>query len=90
MLQSDSNIFLQSQLRNRLATELHKTMKGSVGPSLPGSPRKSMRVQVADRIVAEYLNSVGYEYSLSIFLPEAGTSMEKVREKLHFCSIEFT
>ena len=40
---------------------------------------KSLRAQVADSMVAQYLQSAGYEYSLSIFLPEAGVSIDKVK-----------
>lgn len=50
-----------------------------MGSSPFKSPRKSMRVQIADSIVAEYLKAVGYEYSLSVFLPEVGISMDKVK-----------
>ena len=81
--------YSQSQLRNRLATELHKTLSGSgsVGSSSPtNSPHKSMKTQVADSIVADYLKATGYEYSLSIFLPEASTSMDKVT--IYQCSIQ--
>lgn len=76
----------QSQLRNRLATELHKTLSGSGSPegsSPTKPPHKSMRVQVADSIMAEYLKTSGYEYSLSIFMPEAGVSMDKVTKHCH-------
>ena len=62
--------------------ELHTTMEGSTTRfSPPRPPCKSMRRQVADSIVAEYLKHAGYEYSLSIFLPEAGVNVDKV--KLH-------
>jgi hypothetical protein len=57
-------------------------MNGSgIGSSSPVSAHKSIHVQMADSIVAEYLNSAGYEYSLSIFLPEAGASIDNVRYK---------
>lgn len=52
--------------------------------------RKSLRVQVADSIVAKYLRSAGYEYALSIFLPEAGVSMDNVRSYLfRLCKLKF-
>ena len=60
--------------------ELHKSMEGtSPRFSPPKSPHKSMRHQVADSIVANHLKTSGYEYSLSIFLPEAGITMDKVK-----------
>ena len=74
-------LYTQSQLRKRLATELHKT-EGSVFNSLPsasGDRNKSMSSQVTASIVAEYLKSTGHEYSLSVFLPESGISIDKVR-----------
>lgn len=59
--------------------ELHKSMEGSAASfSPPKSPRKPMTHQVADSMVADYLKNAGYEYSLSIFLPEAGITMDKV------------
>ncbi len=68
--------------------ELHKTMEGSTSSfSPPKSPRKSMRHQVTDSMVAEYLKNAGYEYSLSIFLPEAGLTMEKVQMLLRCISV---
>ncbi len=89
---------LQSQLRNKLVTELTKRIEGSGINSLsPETVCKSLRVQVADSIVAEYLKSAGYEYSLSIFLPEAGVRLDKVREgyiigskfNFHACHLSF-
>ena len=73
--------FVQSQLRNKLVSELKKSMGGS-GPGMDlgssESAHKSLSTRIADCIVAEYLNCMGYEYSLSIFLPEAGTNMDNV------------
>ncbi len=62
------------------------------GASLSKSPgkSKSMRTQVTDSMVAEYLKAEGYEYSLSIFLPEAGTSIEKVIKSYFFSIHLFT
>lgn len=34
--------------------------------------------RAANYIVAQYLQSCGYEYSLSTFLPESGTNFKKV------------
>ena len=67
----------QSHLRNRLATELQKSL-GS-GSSAPPTPvTSSMTLQVANNIVAEHLKKAGYEYSLSVFLPEAGVDSGRV------------
>lgn len=67
-------------MRNRLATELHKSLYGSPSVfSSSGSPRKSMKSQLMESIVAEYLKCVGHEYTLSIFLPESDTNMGKVQ-----------
>lgn len=71
---------VQSQLRNRLVTELKKSMDGSgISSTSSETVRKSLHVQITDSIVAEYLKCAGYEYSLSIFLPEAGASMDNVK-----------
>lgn len=70
---------LQSQLRNRLVAELKKSLDGIEVISTSSQPvPKSLRTQIADSIVAEYLKCAGYEYSLSIFLPEAGTKIDNV------------
>ena len=43
-----------------------------------------MSIQVANSIVAEHMKKAGFEYSLSVFLPEAGLNMDKVLiAKLH-------
>ena len=76
----------QSQLRNRLATELQSSF-GAVSPQRAtdkGSPKTAgkvqcaMSVQVANNVIAEHMKRAGFEYSLSVFLPEAGLSMDKV------------
>ena len=38
----------------------------------------SLSVQVANSIVADHLRRAGLEYSLSVFLPEAGLREDKV------------
>ena len=40
-------------------------------------------LQVANSLVARHLKEAGYEYTLSVFLPETGLSMEQVR--VHTC-----
>ena len=37
-----------------------------------------MMTQVVNNMVAEYLQKAGYEFTLSIFLPEAGVNIGKV------------
>lgn len=79
--------FSQSQLRNRLATELQNSF-GAVSPpravdkQSPKAAGKAqacaMSVQVANHIIAEHMKRAGFEYSLSVFLPEAGLNVDKV------------
>ncbi len=38
----------------------------------------AMSVQMANSIIAEHMKKAGFEYSLSVFLPEAGLNMDKV------------
>ena len=72
----------QSQLRNRLARELQNTMEGKESDRALSAPpsrgQSSMMTQVVNNMVAEYLQKAGYEYTLSIFLPEAGVDIGKV------------
>jgi oral-facial-digital syndrome 1 protein len=83
----------QSQLRNRLATELQNSF-GAVSPQhtvdkqLPKAAAReaqacAMSVQVANSIIAEHMKKAGFEYSLSVFLPEAGLNMDKVYYIIH-------
>lgn len=71
---------LQSQLRNHLVVEL----KG-VGLSQPlGAGRAdpggvaSLPLRAVNSLVADHLKHAGYDYSLSIFLPESGMAQDKV------------
>ena len=41
-----------------------------------------MSVQVANSIIAEHMKKAGFEYSLSVFLPEAGLDMDKVCQNI--------
>jgi len=76
----------QSQLRNRLARELQNTMEGKESDCTLSTPpsrgQSSMMTQVANNMVAEYLQKGGYEFTLSIFLPEAGVNMGKVGQSI--------
>ena len=70
---------LQSQLRCRLVQELRRSANGGGESPAPGAtPTFSLALQVANSIVAEHLRGCGYEYSLSTFLPESHTSLDKV------------
>ena len=48
-----------------------------------------MTMQVANSMVAEYLQKVGFEFTLSVFLPEAGVNMRKVGKALFVFVILF-
>lgn len=76
----------QSQLRSRLARELQNTMEGKESDRTLSTPpsrgQSSMMTQVANNMVAEYLQKGGYEFTLSIFLPEAGVNMGKVGQSI--------
>ena len=64
----------QSQLRCRLVQEL----KGSrVGGASATSPLP-LGLQVANGVVAEHLRVCGYQYTLSTFLPESHTDLDRV------------
>lgn len=79
----------QSQLRTKLAMELQNSF-GAVSPKPAtdrgsdckpkgeGKTRCAMSTQVANSIIAEHMKRVGFEYSLSVFLPEAGLNTDKV------------
>lgn len=38
-----------------------------------------MSIQVANNIIAEHMKRSGFDYSLSVFLPEAGLNVDKVK-----------
>ena len=75
----------QSQLRNKLASELQKSF-GAVSPRSTtdrglesGKGSCAMSIQVANNIIAEHMKRSGFDYSLSVFLPEAGLNIDKVK-----------
>ena len=45
-----------------------------------GKTHCAMSVQVANSIIAEHMKRAGFEYTLSVFLPEAGLTMDKVKQ----------
>ena len=66
----------QSQLRNSLITELQPTRSSDSTQKLKVT--SSLHHQIASYLIINYLQSHGYQYTLSTFLPEAGLRMEKV------------
>lgn len=40
--------------------------------------------QIASGIVADYLKKTEFEYTLSVFLPEAGVNVDKVSNNFHY------
>ncbi|XP_077392488.1 centriole and centriolar satellite protein ofd1 isoform X2 [Festucalex cinctus] len=69
---------LKTQLRNQLIHELKPAPLSGAEPSLRSD---SLFVSACNNIVADYLHSSGYEYSLSVFCPESGLSKEKLFKK---------
>ncbi|XP_076026003.1 centriole and centriolar satellite protein ofd1 isoform X2 [Genypterus blacodes] len=74
---------LKVQLRNQLIKELkHPDLSG--GESVPRTihgKSDSILVLACNSIVAEYLQTSGYEYTLSVFHPESGLAKDKVLTK---------
>ena len=79
---------MQTQLRNQLIQELKHPLVGGVDavPGGPASSRSSSLLATASNtIVADYLQTSGYEYTLSVFYPESGLRKDKVKEPLCWC-----
>ncbi len=76
----DNYYSLQSQLRQRLARELHRNVKSSPVCNSSGS-KTTLGDRISVSLVAEFLKTAGFEYSLSVFLPEADIRPDKVRER---------
>ena len=51
-------------------------------PKAAGKAPCAMNVQVANNIIAEHMKKAGFEYSLSVFLPEAGLNVDKVHNNI--------
>ncbi|XP_071395070.1 centriole and centriolar satellite protein ofd1 isoform X2 [Centroberyx affinis] len=71
---------LKTQLRNQLIQELKQPLL-SGGETVPRPvPVKSdsVLVSASNSIVADYLRTSGYEYTLSVFHPESGLCKDKV------------
>ena len=81
--------FIQSQLRNRLVTELRHV---GLSQSFPRSQAKlsdegSLVLRAANSLVADHLRRTNYDYTLSVFLPESSTAEEKVRQSFKVTNI---
>ena len=74
----------QSQLRNSLITELQPTRSRS-DSTQKLKVASSLHHQIASYLIINYLQSHGYQYTLSTFLPEAGLRMEKVCVCVYVC-----
>ncbi|CAL1582208.1 unnamed protein product [Knipowitschia caucasica] len=71
---------LKTQLRNQLIQELkHPPLAQGKAPA--SVHYDSALVAACNSIVADYLQSLGYEYSLSVFKPECGLSNDKMLTK---------
>ena len=81
---------LQSQLRNKLVTELKHIgpPQPIVSGSVPSAQDGSLLLRASHSLVADHLRYTGLDYSLSVFLPETGTTQDKViwRNHGHCCS----
>ncbi|XP_056145829.1 centriole and centriolar satellite protein ofd1 [Lampris incognitus] len=71
---------LKTQLRNQLIQELkHPVLHGGDAVPRPVAVKPdSLVVSASNSIVADYLQSSGYEYTLSVFYPESGQSKDKI------------
>lgn len=71
---------LKTQLRNQLIQELkHPPLTGGKSLPEPTSVKSvSLLGTACNSIVADYLHTLGYEYSLSVFYPECGLCKDKL------------
>ncbi|XP_066542972.1 centriole and centriolar satellite protein ofd1 [Hoplias malabaricus] len=67
---------LKTQLRNQLIQELQNPLAREPGP-VPDKTG-SLPLMASNSLVADHLQKCGYEYSLSVFLPESGTCRNKM------------
>ncbi|XP_011403326.1 PREDICTED: oral-facial-digital syndrome 1 protein homolog [Amphimedon queenslandica] len=74
---------LKSQLRNSLISELQPPSGSEPSQKRPSS----LHHQIASYIIINYLQSNGYQYTLSTFLPEAGLRMEKLLSFDDVCQV---
>ena len=72
-------MYLQSQLRNRMVTELKQIgVNQSFKPEPLPSRDGSLLHRAANSLVADHLRRCHYDYSVSVFLPECGLGDDKV------------
>ena len=69
----------QSQLRSNLVRELKQSFPPSAHPS-PSRGSSTLWLQAVNNLIADHLQSMGYEYSLSTFAPEASVNVDKVKD----------
>ena len=67
------------QVRNQLIHELmHPVLNGKVQSPSTSVEESCLLIEASNFLVASHLQRCGYEYSLSVFLPESGLAKEKV------------
>lgn len=73
-------VLIQTQLRNQLIQELkHPGFSGGeTVPRLVSVKTYSLLVSASNSLVADYLRTSGYEYTLSVFHPESGLAKDQV------------
>ncbi|XP_070145653.1 centriole and centriolar satellite protein OFD1 isoform X5 [Ovis canadensis] len=70
---------LKTQVRNQLTHELmHPVLNGKVQSPSTSVEESCLFIEASNFLVAGHLQRCGYEYSLSVFLPESGLAKEKV------------
>ncbi|KAK2188106.1 hypothetical protein NP493_141g01025 [Ridgeia piscesae] len=70
---------LKSQLRNRLVGEIRRIGATKVFDVEPVYAKEgSLLHKAANSLVADHLKRCSYDYSLSVFLPESATAIDKV------------
>ncbi|XP_065108480.1 centriole and centriolar satellite protein ofd1 [Paramisgurnus dabryanus] len=69
---------LKTQLRNQLIQELQQPLR--TRPTVPRSAvlSDSVLVKACNSVMIDHLQSIGYEYTLSVFYPECGMSKHEV------------
>ncbi|KAI4529126.1 hypothetical protein MG293_020800 [Ovis ammon polii] len=70
---------LKTQVRNQLTHELmHPVLNGKVQSPSTSVEESCLFIEASNFLVASHLQRCGYEYSLSVFLPESGLAKEKI------------
>lgn len=72
-------VFVQSQLRTNLITELQQSVRGPLTVrDLDPPEQEPLLLRAANSLVADHLLRGKYEYTLGVFLPESGLAQDKV------------